>query len=342
MKKYIFFLLLAGILVTSGSVVSAKTPKPDPFAILDGNTPMDSSDGHQWGPRIHSNRVVWDDHRSGSWGDVYLFDIEKGISQMIVKSTVRSMKKPVIYGDTVAYTETVPKENFQNDLDIVLYNIKSHRSTVLTQPYDQSDPALFGDNLVYLGDNSDDRTTQIFIYNLRTKKFAQITHSPTHPTQPSIYNSLIVYTDSRNARSAGTDIYLYDLSTNTERLISNAACDQNSPQIFGDKIIWQDKRNTDCLGAYNGNADIYMYDLSSNQEVPIADTINAEFQPAIYGSKITYTSLDDVYLYDINTGETKAITSLPVTQWASSIYENIVVWMDYRGVAPNIYGIKLN
>lgn len=138
-------------------------------------------------------------------------------------------------------------------------------------------------------------------------------------------------------------IKLYNISTNATISIHEVQAVELA--IYKDVIVWQDYRN--------GNWDIYMYNLSLGEEVQITTNESRQREPDIYGDKIVWvderdvidiymsnTTLPEIYIYDIPTGE-----ELRVTEWAyadytftetiwresPAIYENRIVWSDGRG-----------
>jgi len=117
------------------------------------------------------------------------------------------------------------------------------------------------------------------------------------------------------------------------RITTNSA-DQRNPAIYGDKIVWTDYRN----GV--DKPYIYMYDLAAGKETQIAQGVG----PAIYKDKIVWTDYrdtknytgynfygrGDIYMYDITTGKETPISTVIGSQLAPHIYENKIVWYDYR------------
>ena len=160
------------------------------------------------------------------------------------------------------------------------------------------------------------------------------------PGCPRIQGDRVVWDDMRNPEGTenglgNSDIYLYDLSTNQETHVTAALRQQDHPDIYENIIVWKDHRN--------GNPDVYMYDIATGQETQLSSNTASQGGPAIYGTKIVwfdtyYDNPGDIVVYDIVTGETTLLTNFPgTTQSSPDIYEDTIVWMDYRPGVPNIY-----
>ena len=78
-------------------------------------------------------------------------------------------------------------------------------------------------------------------------------------------------------------------------------------------------------------------------EVPICTHPAGQYSPAIWGSRIVWTDYrnnagddnNDIYMYDLNTGQETRITTAPQHQGEPAIWENRIVWSDYRNEPEN-------
>ncbi|MFQ6088079.1 MAG: hypothetical protein ACE5K0_04180, partial [Candidatus Methanofastidiosia archaeon] len=78
---------------------------------------------------------------------------------------------------------------------------------ITTDPSHQSNPAIYGDIVVWQDNRNSD--FDIFGYNLSTKQIFQITSNENYQGNPAIYGNIVVWEDLRNEN---WDIYGYDLS----------------------------------------------------------------------------------------------------------------------------------
>jgi beta propeller repeat protein len=126
----------------------------------------------------------------------------------------------------------------------------------------------------------------IFMYNISSQKMEVIIKKGVHP---DIYQNLIVY--QQGHFSIDADIYLYNLSTKEIVRITTNESQQVEPKIFGDIIVWTDMRNIffdsdNLLGQFNH--DIYMYNLSNSTEIQLTDEDATQDGPDIYNNLIVW------------------------------------------------------
>ncbi len=112
---------------------------------------------------------------------------------------------------------------------------------------------------------------------------------------------------------------------------------QSDPDVYDNVVVWIDERN--------GNKDIFMKDLSTNEEKQVTSGEEDEFSPLIYQDKIFYIKsngkletekvkedsyhgfeLNDIFLFDITTGETKQITCDGLDKEINDFYNGILLF----------------
>jgi len=189
-------------------------------------------------------------------------------------------------------------------------------------------PDIYGDKIVW----TDSRNgSDIYMYDLSTKKETQITTNESTQHDPAIYGNRIIWEDYSNDYLSN-NIYMYDLSTKKETQIpTNNELEWEWPvdsAIYGDKIVW--------AYSFEEYSEIYMYDLSTSKETQITTTGRA-YNPAIYGNRIVWQddrdgNYDyDIYMYDISTKKETQITTSPDAQTSPAIYGDRIVWEDDGG-----------
>ena len=153
----------------------------------------------------------------------------------------------------------------------------------------------------------------IFSYNLNTSEkelLLALDPSPSRIDPPSIYQNLVVWAEADTSETdqdtedwdrANYDIFLLDISTNQTRQITNDEYAQRGAVISSGWIAWLDDRH--------GTGELYPY-------------------PPPFG----------VYVYDLNTGQEKRITSTTSAEGYDrlAIDDNLVVWADSRHADPEI------
>ncbi len=122
---------------------------------------------------------------------------------------------------------------------------------------------------------------------------------------------------------------------------------QYDPDVYDNIVVWVDERK--------GNKDVYMKDLKTGEERQITSGEEDEFDPFIYQDKIFYIKndwkletekvkedrqhgfgLNDIFLFDISTGNTKQITCDGLSKELNDFYNNLLLfsykepWSDNR------------
>ncbi|AKB77557.1 cell surface protein [Methanosarcina horonobensis HB-1 = JCM 15518] len=90
--------------------------------------------------------------------------------------------------------------------------------TKITTSGSASFPDIYGDRIVYMDWRNETELSDIYIYDLSTKKEIKITTSGL-ALNPKIYGDRIVYCNMSGEMSG---IYLYNLSTNNETRVSTS------------------------------------------------------------------------------------------------------------------------
>ncbi len=244
----------------------------------------------------------------------------------------------------------------------IAYNITKNKAS-------QNSPSIFKNIIVW--QDYRNKNADIYLYDLTTKTTKQITINPGYDANPKTNGEYIVYEsieagkevlnlyDIKGAQKIkltdsitnGYDIslnyvvwakneslYLYDISDKKiVRIIKNQSANWASdPSIYENKIVWNDGHN------------IYLYDINSKSITKIATA----FQPkakifknyivwqnsSVWGGKTVW----NIYLYDINTNKTIALTKEPYINKNPQIYANKVVWHSNRNGNWDIFSYNID
>ncbi|MDW7731206.1 MAG: hypothetical protein SCH66_02125 [Methanolobus sp.] len=309
--------------------------------------------------------------------DIYAYNISTG--EVLQGQYELLQNIPDIYGDRVVWEDyrnaTLPEDGnnlttedwLRLDVNIYMHNLSSGEDMQITANESiQWSPAIDGDLIVW--EDARNGNWDIYVYDLSTGEEMQVTGYGSSQMNPAVSgDGLVVWEDSRNGN---WDIYMYNMSSGEEIQLTSNGSDQIAPAIYGNIIVWEDYRNADQ--AYGNmaleelvqlDADIYGYDLSTGEEFLITENESWQGEPAIYGNRIVWTDLRnveqatggsnntsqdsgmfdaDIYMYDLSTGEELLITEDRSWQEEPEIYENRIVWTDYRNGNPDIYVFELS
>jgi beta propeller repeat protein len=200
----------------------------------------------------------------------------------------------------------------------------------------------------------------IFSYNLYTgEKELLLTLDPSSSRidPPSIYQNLVVWSEPDTSETdhdiedwerVNYDIFLLDISTNQTRQITDDEYVQRGAVISGGWIVWLDDRHgTGELYPYPPPFDIYAYNLTTGQEKRLTSTTSAEGYDrlAIDDNLVVWADSrhadpeivthgqnkpdynNEIYLYDLTTGQERRVTSYPGNDNHPNIYGSRIVWV---------------
>ena len=160
-------------------------------------------------PAIYGTKVVWSQTNSSNGYEICVYDICTHQISTITTTNSSSYESEElgIHGNVIVWIESG---------NVYMYDIPAHKITQVTNSGNTTDPAIYGNRIVYTYCPYVSFNGDIYMYEISTANKTRITTS-TSTFGPSIYGDKIVYSDSRNAKSPeDRDIYLYDLKPKAE------------------------------------------------------------------------------------------------------------------------------
>jgi len=181
------------------------------------------------------------------------------------------------------------------------------------------------------------------------QQFLYSSSEPSEELDPFYYADvsadIFVSTSTADAADDRKDLVYFDLAHPEQGLhaliLSDGVSYGFGNQIWGNHIVWTDTRPP----AYN----IIGYDLAAEQFFDVINDEPHQFGAKIWDGRVVYTDLRngdgnyqtncehaDIYLYEIATETTTRITDGDWIQWYPDIWEDTIVWADYRdSTEPN-------
>ena len=178
----------------------------------------------------------------------------------------------------------------------------------------------------------------IYLYDTTTETETQITTSPNPDTDPYIYKDAIVY--QNQVSGTNTNIWMYNITTATFKQITNQPGLEETPVMHENIITWYDSRNSTWHPElFETGYDVYYYDLKNNTEWRVTKNATASRRTGgiylnTHNKLITWTDIrnnnHDIYLFDLNKNKEKQVTNLTALQETPDVYQNTIVWRDWR------------
>lgn len=258
-------------------------------------------------PAIDDSKVAWTSN-----GVIHVYDLTTK-KETIVNSSAAS--HPAISGNKLVWhdeSSKVPR--------LTVYDIKTRAMSHITKDVDNNSiPAIYGSRIVWSAES------YVYMHDIPTSTQTKIADG----NNPDIYANRISY-DSYSTKDT-PQIYVYDITTKKAIDVSQYG-DNMFSHVYGDKVIWSD--------FYNRLGNIRMYDIATEQqtEVTTGDEktgYDTGGSTDISSNKIVYlkhnnlANIDsgDLYIYDIDTGKSKQLTSGNTAQ-TPAISGHVIVLSD--------------
>ena len=252
------------------------------------------------------------------------------------------------------------------DIDDSIYSFQEEQPIFTSETHCDS-PAIYEDKVVY----TDFRygNMDIFMYDLMSEEEVQLSFSPVGEGHPEIWGDYVLWYRSFPDKA----LILKNYVTGEERIFNEGVGD-----IYGDYVVYQStvyggialyeissSTTTGISGDRYGNlcifddyvahtdsntGSVWLYTISDGSHIEISPSgiepilIDASDKYVIYSDAL---SNNDLYSYEISTGENKRITNDLEGQNHPTIYGSIALWTDYRNSEPgelntDIYGYDLD
>jgi beta propeller repeat protein len=236
--------------------------------------PVCVAPGDQVLPSISDTLVVWEDHRAGN-ADIYGYVLGTP-APFGICTDLKQQRRPRVDAGWVVW-----QDDRNDNWDIFGWRLgdPAGGTAIDAGEFDQTEPDVWGDNVVYTDRWYDGKDKDIRGYNRVADYVFKVCVDGSAQDHPAISGNTVVWRDARSATTGGTDIFGFDLETSSEFIVTTAPGDQTEPAISGDLVLWTDRAR---VGAPRG-ADVWAYDIAYGQPIALAAFSKYQGQPAVDG-----------------------------------------------------------
>ena len=328
-------------------------------------TRITANESNQSEPAIYEDKIVWQDDRNGNW-DIYMYDLSTSKETRITTNET-NQSDPAIYGDKIVWVDEVRIDDPEIAVDpyfsinnfICVYDLSTSTETRLHSGLRIWNPSIYGDIIVWDEEDSIADNNMVVMYDLSASRLNMIAIERT--ASPDIYKDRIVWTqdfwDFRN------HVLMYNISTFTQTELTAEGVHESGsgslPAIYGDRIVWVPPNNgINTSGIYmftlasTGSTPVDNIEMEAGTETQITTNGSDQSNPTIYGDRIVWAdsrngkSIDqfeypseswNIYMYDLSAHKEIQITNDNSDKQPHSIYEDRIVWNEWRNGNPEVY-----
>jgi M6 family metalloprotease-like protein len=221
---------------------------------------------------------------------------------------------------------------FSQGGDIVAYDLKdSLLSIVSTAPENETQPAVSGKNIVWVG-NSPGKSSLYLkrsageIDTIRTLAGGEVSN-------PEISHRLVAW-EEKTGESTG--LLAYDVVADSLVGLSAGEGDQADPSVWGSIVVWEDRSRD--------GGDIAGLNLETGERLTIAREDGLQLNPSVSGDLVVWQDNRDgnwdIYAYSLASGEEYPISRQADDQVMPVLSDSTVMWVDHRLATDVVRGLK--
>lgn len=144
---------------------------------------------------------------------------------------------------------------------------------------------------------------------------------------PSIDGNILAY---KEFDGSSWDVYVSNIETGITKRLTEAGGD--GPSVDKGKVVY--------LAREEGEYHAYVYDTRKDEAIRISTTpsqwVDISGDTVVWSDNREPANANDVFAFDLKSGNTTQITDDRFDQQNPSIYKNLVVWSDNRGGNGNL------
>lgn len=151
---------------------------------------------------------------------------------------------------------------------------------VSSGPADQMYPAISGDSIVWVLNDSQNESLSVELYSISSENTSTISNATSVPLampyQLAIAENNAVWS-GQNPQTGGTNIHLYDTASGTlQQVTEDGPGMQLDPGVSQDYIIWTNLTNE--------SSDVYLYEIANGNITPMVSPLSYQMETAIGGN----------------------------------------------------------
>ncbi len=240
-------------------------------------------------PAIGNNRVVW----SGQRG-VVTYVLPHGPEQIVSNNNYSHGIISATTNTIVVWSDTTP----YSDWNVLLSPIGGPVIIVALKPYNQHDPDISGNAVVWVDENPTNRG--ISFYSLDDGMTRRISNGDDY--RPAVWGNTVVWSRRPDLYANNYDIYLTNLSNPIGSLtaVTNDNVPQDQPDISASWIVWVEYKTDE-------NGDIILYRRRDGRKFRLTNNSAMQYQPAVAQTSTSNWAIwedetggDSIYMCDLN------------------------------------------
>lgn len=244
------------------------------YNILNGTTDKITAPANMSDASVFGEKLFYIDKTENS-GEIFAANLINGkITQVTSDGITKS--SPKVFGDFIAWYQTVMLDNRSTAPGIIVKNMKTNISTTI--------PLLTEGGIISNADFDIGSSYLIWMQN----------------GEPAETVALLGHSEL----AATVDVFKLDLQTFVQSRVFSYGISSlwaNKVKVSDDLAIWNAGKPRPFRledGRSNHRSGVFAYNLSSNQRGPISDDYNADFN--VYGTSIVWGDDHDIYIRQMN------------------------------------------
>lgn len=281
---------------------------------------------------------------------IYLIELLSLRHYIVIETLAFSVLDPVVSYPSIDNGQVIYKLSLEDmyhylmvfsiapSIQNILLEITSSSATIIhTQIYDTQ---IYGNYVSWLSHVSGSEN-HVFLFDITARTEERIsTESCFVCVDIDMHENHVAFI-SDNDGNDWPHVFVHDIETGTTEKVTTGNWAHMFPKVWGNVVVWTDTREGGDYVDY-GMADIYMYNLTTREETAVCDHPASQVSGIIYENTIAWSdfrndpeypngptraTLNDIFIYDITSGEERMIDSVPRKKGVREIRGNKIYFL---------------